>query len=226
VSTVHVVDYGLDADHAARPEGALQALRRRVGGRYPVDPFGLDPQLCDLLEVPVSAIVRVRVEQAENLPSEGAAVLVANRGFGVVEPAALAVAVRREVGRRLRVVGAASLPVAESLTRRFGAIAASRHDLAAVLRAGHLVAVPLSHTWLRTGAGVPPFELVQAMTGAPVLPVAVVPGGPFGLGVLPWTVRIGAPVELAEPYPAGDPLGAARLAERVRDDVRALLGRS
>jgi hypothetical protein len=37
----------------------------------------------------------------------------------------------------------------------------------ACLRAGNLVAVPLAPTWLRTGAGMPPRPLLQAMANAP-----------------------------------------------------------
>ena len=41
--------------------------------------------------------------------------------------------------------------------------------------------------------------------------------------VRPWRVRFGAPVELEQPHEPGDPLGAAQLAEAVRDAVQGLL---
>jgi 1-acyl-sn-glycerol-3-phosphate acyltransferase len=223
MSPLHSADYGLDPDRVSAPEPLPQAVRRRVGGRYPVDPFGLDPQLCDLSAPVVAAAVRVEVHGGEHLPSSGGAVLVANRGFGIVEPAALAVAVRRATGRRLRVVGAPALPFVGAALRRLGAVGATPRDVSAVLRAGHLVAVPLAPTWLRTGAGTPPLPLMAAMTRGPVIPVAVLPGGPFGLALRPWKVRVGPRVELDEPFPPGDPLGGARLAEAVRDAVRSLL---
>jgi 1-acyl-sn-glycerol-3-phosphate acyltransferase len=216
-------DYGLDVDHVSAPEPLLPALRRRFGGRYPIDPFGLDPHLADQSSRVFTAAVRVSITGEEHLPRTGAAVLVANRGFGIVEPAALAVAVRRAVGRRLRVVGAPSVPVLDAVARRLGAIAASPRDVAAALRAGHLVAVPLAPTWLRRGVGMPPLPLMVAITRAPVLPVSVAPGGPLGTWVRPWRVRFGAPVVLDEPLEPGDPLGAARLAEAVRDAVAAQL---
>ena len=73
----------LDADRIARPESLLSALRRRLSGRYPVDPFGLDPQLSDALAPVLERIVRVEVHGGEHIPRVGPAVLMMNRGFGV-----------------------------------------------------------------------------------------------------------------------------------------------
>jgi hypothetical protein len=217
------VGSGLDPDRVSDPESLLDALRRRFSGRYPIDPFGLDPQLCDLASPAIEALVRVRVEGAHRIPASGAAVLVMNRGLGLLEPTALALAVRREAGRRLRVVGAPGVPFVGGLLRRLGSVNGSPYDLAACLRAGHLVAVPLAPTWLRSGAGTPPLQLVQAMMGWTVLPVAVMPGGPFGTALAPWRVVIGEHIALDASYPAGDPLGAAELAEEARAAVDAML---
>ena len=87
----------------------LEALRRRLGGRYPIDPFGYDPQLVDLVTPVFTSALRVEITGGENLPKRGPAVLIANRGFGVAEPALLGIAVRRSVQRRLRIVGAPAL---------------------------------------------------------------------------------------------------------------------
>jgi hypothetical protein len=65
--------------------------------------------------------------------------------------------------------------------------------------------------------------LVQAMMGWSVLPVAVIPGGPFGTAFAPWKIEIGEHIALDDSYPAGDPLGAAELAEEARAAVDALL---
>jgi 1-acyl-sn-glycerol-3-phosphate acyltransferase len=221
--TEAVHEYGLDADRILPAENLWRALQRRLGGRYPVDPFGLDPHLSDLSTPLVSALVRVEVTGEEHVPEHGGAVLVANRGFGLAEPAAVAVAVRRATGRRLRVIGAPTVPFVGGLFRRLGAISSSPRDLSTCVRAGHLVAVPLAPTWMRIGAGTPPLPLVQAMTRAPAIPVAVSPGGPLGLALRPWRVRFGAPVTVEPPADPGDPLVAARLAEAVHDAVRALL---
>jgi len=223
MSPLHAVDYGLDPDRVTHVDTLAGAFRRRFEGRYVIDPFGFDPHLSDLLVPVVTAVVRVDVRGGEHLPASGAATLVSNRGFGIAEPAAVTVAVRRATGRRVRVVGASPLPFASGLTRRLGAVSTSPRDLAGVLRAGHLVAVPLAPTWLRTGAGTPPLPLMQAMTRAPVVPVAVAPGGPLGTPIRAWRVRFGEPLSLDAGYEPGDPLAAARLAETVRDAVATLL---
>jgi len=170
----------LDADRIARPEPLLSALRRRLSGRYPVDPFGLDPQLADLCTPLFAAAVRVRVSGGEHVPSDGPAVIVSNRGFGVAEPAALGVAVQRASGRRLRVIGAPDRRFVGTATRRLGAISSSGPDVASALRAGYLVGIPLAPTWLRTGAGDAPFAVARALTVAPIVPAAVRAIGRFG----------------------------------------------
>jgi hypothetical protein len=194
-----------------------------MGGRYPIDPFGLDPQLCDAGAPIVEALVRVRVDGAERLPDAGPAVFVMNRGLGVLEPTALSLAVRRHVGRRLRVVGTPALPFVGGFLRRLGSVNASPDDVSACLRAGHLMAVPLAPTWLRSGAGTPPLNLMQAVMGYTVFPVAVIAGGPFGTAINPWRVRIGSHIALDGSYAVGDPLGAAELAESARVAVDGLL---
>lgn len=222
-ASAEALDYGMDVDHVAPPEPLAKTVRRRFGGRYPTDPWGLDPQVCDLVYPALGPFVRVDMHGDEHIPRTGAAVLVSNRGFGVAEPAVLTVAVRTAVQRRLRMAGLPSVPLVSGFARRLGAIVAEPRDVAGVVRAGHLVGVTLAPTWLRTGAGTPPLPLVGAMTRAPVIPVAVKPGGPLGTAVRAWRVRVGPPVVLEEPLEPGDPLAAAQLAEHVRDAVAALL---
>lgn len=213
----------LDADRIVRPESPWDALRRRASGRYPVDPFGLDPQLADLCTPVFAAAVRVRVTGGQHVPSSGPAVIVSNRGFGVVEPAALGVAVQRACGRRLRVVGAPDLPVVGTLTRRLGAISSSSPDVTSALRAGHLVGIPLAPTWLRTGAGDAPSAVARALTVAPIIPAGVRPVGRFGALIGSWEVTFGPMVTLPDPYSANDPLAAARFTDAMRRAVGSLL---
>ena len=92
----------------------------------------------DLAGLVIAFGVRVQVEHAERLPRIGGALVVANRGLGLVEPAALAVAVRVAVGRRLRVIGAPDTPVLGDIVRKIGAVGYRADDVAALLRAGHL----------------------------------------------------------------------------------------
>lgn len=203
--------------------GPLEFVRRRVDGTYRVDPFGADRQLQDLLAPVVGLTVRVEVDGAQHLPRSGPALVVANRGFGLFEPTVLAVAVQQEVGRHLRVVGAPDVPVLGDLVRKLGGIMSYPDDLRALLRAGELAAVPLGPTWLRTGAGTPPTPLVVAALGYPVVPVAVQPGGPLGLALRPWRVRVGAPLPVRGARGSREMLAGAELAETARDAVSRLL---
>jgi 1-acyl-sn-glycerol-3-phosphate acyltransferase len=214
--------YGVDPDRTQTTD-LVTVVRRRIEGRYPVDAFGSDPQLQDLIAPLVTATVRVRVDHPERLPVDGPAVLVSNRGLGVVEPAALAVALRQEAGRRLRVIGAPDVPIVGDLMRKLGAVMSYQGDLAALLRAGHVAAIPLGPTWLRTGAGTPPIQLLVAALGYPVIPVAVRPGGPLGLPLRPWRVAVGEPLPVRASRGSGDPLAAAELAEAARENVQLLL---
>jgi hypothetical protein len=224
--SVRVPDHGVDVDRVRDPESPAAFVRRRLGGRYPIDPFGGDPQLMDLIAPLVGALARAQVEHGHRLPNTGGALLVANRGLGVLEPAVLTAAVRSAAGRRLRVIGAPGLPLLGSLARKLGVMGTRPDDVAALLRAGHLAAAPLTPTWLLPGAGEPPRALLSAVIGFPVFPVAVVPGGPAGLPVRPWRVIVGEMVETDMDAAPGDSLVAAELAERVRDGVRALLERA
>jgi 1-acyl-sn-glycerol-3-phosphate acyltransferase len=212
--------FGIDVERA-QDVSLADVARRRVDGRFAIDPFGADPQLQDLVAPVVKRLTPARVTGREHLPAQGPALLVANRGMGFLEPSALSVAVRVETGRRLRIVGAPEIPVVGDALRKLGSVAAYAPDVAAALRAGHLVALPLGATWLRTGGGAPPTHLLVAALGYPVVPVSVRPGGPLGLPLSPWRVTVGEPVVVGT-VGARDPLSAAELAEAVREAVHGL----
>ncbi len=237
-------NYGIDADRVLGSDTPIDALRRRVGGRYAVDEFGGDPHLTDVLALTATPL-RVRVEHEENIPRTGPALLVANRGLGVIEPVVLALAVRRAAHRRLRVIGAPELPIIGPALRKIGAIGYRPDDVAALLRAGHLAAAPLSPSWMRggggggwlgrpssretpssvstRGVGEPPRALLAATLGFPVIPVAVRPGGPVGLPLRPWRVVVGEPMLPPTGTESDDPLAAAEISEAVRNAVHDLL---
>lgn len=213
--------FGGDTDKVQQV-GVVDVVRRRWNGRYVVDPFGADPQLQDLVAPLFARTVPVRVTGVEHLPAEGPALLVTNRGLGVLEPTALSVAVRQECGRRLRIAGTIELPLVSDLLRKLGSVGAYPGDLGALLRAGHLAALPLGVTWRRTGGGVPPTEILVAALGYPVIPVRVRPGGPLGLPLTPWRVHVGAALQVGV-IGDRDPLTAAELAEAVREAVLELV---
>ena len=50
--------YGVDPDRTQTTD-LVTVVRRRIEGRYPVDPFGADPQMQDLIAPFVTATVRV-----------------------------------------------------------------------------------------------------------------------------------------------------------------------
>ena len=219
-------DTALDVatDDRVQPlDSPLAFARRRLDGRFQIDAFGGDAQLIDLTGRALALGVRVEVHHAERIPRIGGALIVANRGLGIVEPAALAVAVRQAVRRRLRVIGAPDLPVLGDVLRKIGAVGYRPDDVAVLLRAGHLAAAPLAPTWLRSGAGAPPRELLAASLGSPVVPAVVVPGGPGRLPIRPWRVVVGPVVETATDAVPGDTLAGAELAERTGTAVNRLL---
>ncbi len=215
--------FGLESDRVHEAPSLVTLVQRRWSGRFALDPFGLDPQLSDAFAPVLGKAVRVDVDGGEHIPRVGPAVLMMNRGFGVIEPTALSIAVVRETGRRPRVTGAPRVAFLGAALRRFGAISSTADDIHAALASGHLVIVPMGATWLRGRAGTPPLELLQSIMEFAVVPIAVRPGGPFGTAIAPWRVRVGAPVQLDPPVPAGDPLGAAELGEAVRRAVDNLL---
>jgi hypothetical protein len=212
-----------DGDRVQPLESPLEFARRRLDGRFQIDAFGGDAQLMDLAGRVLAFGVRVEVEHAERIPRIGGALIVANRGLGILEPAALAAAVRLAVGRRLRIIGAPDAPVLGDVMRKIGAVGYRADDIAALLRAGHLAAAPLASTWLRSGAGAPPRELLAAIVGYPVVPAAVLPGGPGPLPIRPWRVLVGPVVETVTDAVPGDTLAGAELAERTRTAVNRLL---
>jgi hypothetical protein len=212
-----------DEDRVQALESPIAFARRRLDGQFRIDAFGGDAQLMDLAGRALELGVRVEVEHGDRLPRIGGALVVANRGLGLVEPAALAIAVRRAVGRRLRVIGAPEVAVLGDVLRKVGAVGYRADDVAALLRAGHLAAAPLGPTWFRPGAGAPPRELLAAILGFPVVPVAVLPGGPGRLPIRPWRVIVGSVVETATLAVPGDTLAGAELAERTRAAVTNLV---
>ena len=191
---------------------------RRIDGSYVVDEWGFDPDFVALLSPVLGARWNVHVEGSEHIPEEGAAVLVANRRFGLSEPFAVAGAVWRSTGRVLRVLGLPDIAPVGPVLRRLGAVQDRPDELAGVLRAGQLALVFLDRQ-LRTGARVghigresmaPAVEL-----GVPVLPVAIT-GRELSRR---WHVHIGAAVSPRTAAGAG-PLAVAETIDAVRAEIQ------
>ena len=212
--------FGVDLDKT-QTVAPVDVVRRHLDGRFSIDPFGADPQLQDLFAPVFLRVVPVRAEGMHHIPPTGPALLVSNRGLGVLEPTALTVAVRKVCARRLRIVGTPEIPIVGDALRKLGSVGNYPADLGALLRADHLATLPLGVNWLRAGVGMAPTDMLVAALGYPVIPVLVRPGGPFGLPLLPWKVTIGAPIVVGA-IGDRDPLSAAELAEAVREAVHAL----
>ena len=197
----------------------MSILGDRLRGRYQLDPWGADPQLVDLLDPIVGVAWRVQATGTEHLPSSGPVVLVTNRRVGLAEPFIVGRAVRKATGRRVRFLGIPDVAPAGAVLRRLGGAVEHTAELAGLLRAGHIVALPLGQTWrkpLRAGpigadALVPALELA-----APIVPVAVIGGEITGR----WRVAIG---EAIDPPASRTPLALAQVAEVARAGVQALL---
>lgn len=194
-------------------------LRRRIDGAYTVDEWGLDSDLVQLVSPVFAARWQVAVEGADALSSDGPALLVFNRRFGLSEPFVVSRGVRQATGRYVRVTGAPDIAPVGPALRRLGAVLARPDEVAGLLRADHLVGVALgSSPRRRQLAGTAPSALLAPAlaTGADVFPVAVT-GRELGRR---WRLVIGPPVE--HPTSRG-PLAAEELADRVRGGVQALL---
>jgi hypothetical protein len=192
--------------------------RRRFDGTHHVDEWGLDPDIVELVSPLVGLRWSVEAQWPERIPSTGPAVLVHNRAIGVSEPVVLARGVRRATGRHVRTAGLIDLAPIATVGRTLGAVVDRPDELTGLLRAGHLVGLPLGRDIRpRRAGGLAASALAPALaTGAPVVPVALV-GREVGRR---WRLLVGAPI--AHP-PGRGPLAVADLVDAARAEVQALL---
>jgi 1-acyl-sn-glycerol-3-phosphate acyltransferase len=197
----------------------IATLGQWLRGDVEIDPWGCDAGAQDLADVFVRQAMRVTVTGGEHLPPAGAALLVANRRLGVLEPMALGRAVRQETGRRMRFTGLPDVAPVGTPLRRLGAAVGRPSEVASLLRAGHLVGLPLAmqvRSRMRAG-NLRPEDVGPALdTGVPIVPVAVVGGELTGR----WNVHVGAPVP---PPRSRGPLAIAEAADATHHAVQALL---
>lgn len=219
--------FGLDLDRIGEGEPLRSRLRRRLRGRYPVDAFGADPMVADIVDPVVESLCSAEVAGGDTIPQIGPAVLVTSRRHGPGDPFVVRAAVRDERRRRARVVAVgAEIPGVGGVMRRLAALRSTGVDVASALRAGHIVVVSLAPS-LRPGqAGAAPVEVLWGAIGFPVIPVAVAGGvgGTFGVPLGHHRVTVGEPLDV-DAVPR-DPLSAAELASAARAGVQALLDRS
>src|ERR1700741_1243848 len=137
---------------AQRVAAVAGFLRKRLTGDYSVDEFGFDPHFNSAIVRPLLRLFfrswfRVEVSGIENLPSTGAALLVANHaGVLPFDGLMLSVAVHDEhpAQRDLRLLAADmvfDLPVLGQAARKAGHTMACTTDAHRLLAAGELTAV-------------------------------------------------------------------------------------
>ena len=176
-------------------EEALEFLRRRLTGDYPIDEFGYDPELVQHVLAPLLRPLyrhwwRVELRGLEHVPGTGAALVVGNHAGTLPFDAtmvALALLDEHPAHRTLRMLAADlafTLPVVAPLARKSGNTLACNEDAQRLLEAGALVGVwpegykglgkPFRDRYRLQRFGRGGFVEVALRTGTPIVPVAVV----------------------------------------------------
>jgi 1-acyl-sn-glycerol-3-phosphate acyltransferase len=180
---------------ALRISAVADFVRKRMTGDYEVDEFGFDSHLNNAVFLPLlrglfNSWFRVEVSGIENLPDEGAALVVANHA-GVLPfdglMTSVAVKDKHPAHRDLRLLAADlvfDLPMVGQAARKAGHTMACTSDAHRLLAAGHLTAVfPEGYKGLgkqfkdryklqRFGRG--GFVSAALRTGAPIVPCSIV----------------------------------------------------
>lgn len=173
----------------------LAFLRRRLTGEYEVDLFGFDKEFTEAVLLPLLRPLyrywfRVEVRGVENIPAEGAALLVANHSGTIpVDSLMTQVAVHDEhpSHRHLRMLGADlvfRLPVVADVARKSGTTLACNEDTERLLGSGELVGVwpegfkgvgkPFSERYKLQRFGRGGFVSAAIRAGAPIVPCSIV----------------------------------------------------
>lgn len=139
---------GVDWDGSL--EQIVAFLRERLRGDYAVDEFGFDPEFTAKVYLPLLRLLadswfRVEVRGAENLPTDGSALLVSNHaGTLPIDGMILHTVVYDEIGRHVRMLGADLIfktPFSGDLARKTGTTLACQEDAERLLASNQLVAV-------------------------------------------------------------------------------------
>ena len=184
--------FGADEEKAER---SVEFLRRRLTGDYQVDEFGFDEQLTDSVLLPLLRLLyrywfRVEVRGMENVPADGAALVVANHSGTIpLDSLMTEVAVHDEhpAHRHLRMLGADlvfQLPFLSDMARKSGTTLACNEDTERLLAAGELVGVwpegykgigkPYSERYKLQRFGRGGFVAAAIRAKAPIVPCAIV----------------------------------------------------
>jgi 1-acyl-sn-glycerol-3-phosphate acyltransferase len=171
----------------------LAFLRRRVTGDYLVDDYGFDPEVTQRFVMTALRPIaqkwfRVDVRGAENIPTDGGALVVSNHSGTIpMDGLMTMVSIHDATGRHLRPLGADlvfRMPVVSSMARRSGATLACNEDAERMLGGGELVGVwpegfkgigkPYSDRYKLQRFGRGGFVSAALRTGVPIIPLSVV----------------------------------------------------
>jgi len=171
----------------------LAFARRRITGDYTVDDFGFDAEVTERFLLAALRPIkdkwfRVEVRGAENIPTDGGALVVSNHSGTIPVDGLMTLAsIHDTTGRFLRPLGADlvfKLPVVSELARRSGATLACNEDAERMLRGGELVGVwpegfkgigkPYSERYKLQRFGRGGFVSAAIRTGVPIIPTSVV----------------------------------------------------
>ncbi|MET0740323.1 MAG: 1-acyl-sn-glycerol-3-phosphate acyltransferase [Candidatus Nanopelagicales bacterium] len=178
-----------------RVASTLAFLRRRITGDFQVDDFGYDAELTDNVLVPLLRPLfgkwfRVEVRGIDNVPSKGAALIVANHSGTVALDSLMthvALHDRHPAQRNLRMLGADLVwqtPLLGEISRKAGHTLACNEDAIRLLSNGEVVGVwpegfkgvgkPFSERYKLQRFGRGGFVSTALRTGAPIIPVSIV----------------------------------------------------
>ena len=171
----------------------LAFLRRRVTGDYVVDEYGFDAEVTQrffmaALRPIAEKWFRIEVRGADNIPTEGGALVVSNHSGTVpVDGLMTMVKIHDTTGRHLRPLGADlvfRMPVVSTLARKGGATLACSEDAERMLGSGELVGVwpegfkgigkPYADRYKLQRFGRGGFVSAALRTGVPIIPLSVV----------------------------------------------------
>ncbi|MEY4170566.1 MAG: hypothetical protein RLZ94_1639 [Actinomycetota bacterium] len=182
-------------ESVASEEGFVDFLRRRLTGDYTVDDFGFDPDLTDHVLLPplrplYERWFRVEVRGAEQVPSHGGALIVANHSGTIALDALMtqiALHDHHPAHRHLRMLGADLVfqtPFLSALARKAGHTLACMPDAERLLSSGELVGVwpegfkgigkPFSERYKLQRFGRGGFVSAALRARVPIIPTAIV----------------------------------------------------
>lgn len=183
----------LDRLRAGGVDELVDFARNRLTGHYEIDEFGFDAEFTTKVFLPllrplVQSWFRVDVRGAENLPTGGPALLVANHaGTMPLDGMILQTVVYDEIARHVRLLGADLIfatPYSHDLARKTGTTLACQEDAERLLAADHLVAVfpegfkglgkPYSDRYQLQRFGRGGFVSAAVRAQVPIIPVSIV----------------------------------------------------